>query len=161
MKAILVPVEQHTGPAVFRLALMTARTFDSSIEGIASGPSVPDVIITDVGTLPILNPDNRREMAQTARQRFEAWMTTHSVPPRSGEPQGLCFGWHGDELVEDDALGCRGRAFDLIVIGRPGAGRDGAPKDTDESALFDSARPVLLVPPSAPKAATLGETIVV
>src|SRR3954453_8389999 len=160
MKAILVPVEQHTGPAVFRLALMTARTFDSSIEGIASGPSVPDVIITDVGTLPILNPDNRREMARNARQRFEAWMTTHSLPPRSGEPHGLCFGWHGDEPVDDDALGCRGRAFDLIVVGRPGSGRDEPRMATAEAALFDSSRPVLLVPPTVPEAATLGETIV-
>src|SRR4051794_39013431 len=161
MKAILVPVEQHTGPAVFHTALTVARMFDSCIEGIASGPTAPDVIITDVGTLPILNPDTRREMAQTARQRFEAWMTTHSVPPRSDEPHGLCFGWHGDELVDDDAIGCRGCAFDLTVIGRPGSGRDQPRMATVESALFDSGRPVLLVPPSAPEAATLGETIVV
>ena len=100
-------------------------------------------------------------MAQNARLRFEAWMTTHSVPPRSGEPHGLCFGWHGDELIDDDALGCRGRAFDLIVIGRPGSGRDEPRMATVESALFDSGRPVLLVPPTAPEAATLGETIVV
>src|SRR5215212_3270283 len=161
MKAILVPVEQQTRPAVFHTALTIARTFDSYIEGIASGPSVPDVIVTDVGMLASFDPDIRRASAQTARQRFEAWMTTHSVQPRSGEPQGLCFGWHGDELVEDDALGCRGRAFDLIVIGRPGSGRDEPRIATVESALFDSGRPVLLVPPSAPEAAALGETIVV
>ena len=161
MKAILVPVEQQTRPTVFHTALTVARTFDSYIGGLALGPTVPDVIITDVGTLPILNPDSRREMAQNARQQFEAWMATHSVPPRSDEPHGLCFGWHGDELVEDDALGCRGRAFDLIVIGRPGSGRDEPRMATVESALFDSGRPVLLVPPSAPEAATLGETIVV
>ena len=162
MKAILVPVEQHTGPAVLHTALTVARRFDSYIEGLALGPTVPDVVITDVGSLPILNPDNRREMAQTARQRFEAWMTTHSVPPRSGEPHGLCFGWHGDELIDDDALGCRGRAFDLIVVARPGSGRDEPRMATVEAALFDSGRPVLLVPPSAPEpASTLGETIVV
>src|SRR3954454_8187958 len=119
MKAILVPVDQHTNPVVLGTALSVARTFDSYTEGLALGPTAPDVIITEVGTLPILNPDNRREMAQTARQQFEAWMTRHSVPPRSDEPHGLCFGWHGDELIDDDALGCRGLAFDLIVIGRP------------------------------------------
>src|SRR3954447_14044470 len=95
MKAILVPVEQHTGPIVFHTALMVARTFDSSIEGIASGPSVPDVIATDVGMLASFDPDLRRASAHNARQRFEAGMTTHSVPPRSDEPHGLCFGWHG------------------------------------------------------------------
>src|SRR4051794_37218643 len=101
-------------------------------------------------------------MAQAARQQFEAWMTTHSVPPRPDEPHGLCFGWHGDELVDDDALGCRGRAFDLIVIGRPGSERDQPRMASVESALFDSGRPVLLVPPSvAEQPSTLGETIVV
>src|SRR5215212_8742129 len=158
MKAILVPVEQHTGPAVFHTALTVARMFDSCIGGLALGPTVPDVIITDVGTLPILNPDSRREMAQNARQQFEAWMATHSVPPRSDEPHGLCFGWHGDELVEDEALGCRGRAFDLIVIARPGSGRDEPRMVTVEAALFDSGWLVLLVPSSAPKAATVRET---
>jgi nucleotide-binding universal stress UspA family protein len=162
MKAILVPVEQNTSRAVLGTALAVARTFDSYIEGLALGPTAPDVIITDVGTLPILDPDNRREMAQNARQRFEAWMTTQSVPPRPEEPHGLCCGWHGDELVDDDALGCRGRAFDLIVIGRPGSGRDQPRMATAESALFDSGRPVLLVPPSVPEpASALGETIVV
>src|SRR3954468_16099491 len=162
MKAILVPVDRHTNPTVFHAALAVARTFDSYIEGLALGPPAPDVIITDVGTLPILAPDNRREMAQNARQRFEAWMTTQSVPPRPEEPHGLCCGWHGDELVDDGALGCRGRAFDLIVIGRPGSGRDQPRMATAESALFDSGRPVLFMPPSAAEQpSTLGETIVV
>ena len=161
MKAILVPVDRHTNPTVFHAALVVARIFDSYVEGIASAPSVPEVIIADVGILPDLNPKNRQEWARSARRQFEAWMTTQSVPPRPEEPHGLCCGWHGDELVDDDALGCRGRAFDLIVIGRPGSGRDEPRVATVESALFDSGRPVLLVPPSAPKAATLGETIVV
>ena len=95
MKAILVPVEQHTGPVVFHTALTVARMFDSSIEGIASGPSVPDIIATDVGMLASFDPEIRRNSAQNARQQFEAWMTTHSVVPRSDEPHGLCFGWHG------------------------------------------------------------------
>jgi len=161
VKAILVPIEQHTSRAVLGTALVIARAFDSYVEGIATGPNVPDVIVTDVATLPILDPINRREWATKARQRFEAWMTAHSVPPRSGEPHGLCYGWHGDELIDDDALGCRGRAFDLIVIGRPGSGHDEPRMAMVEAALFDSGRPVLLVPPTAPEAATLGETIVI
>src|SRR5215212_1967427 len=160
MKAILVPVEQRTSPALFHAALAVARTFDSYVEGIVSGPRVPDVIITDVGTLPILEPDTRRKLATNARQQFEAWMISQPVPPRPEEPHGLCFGWHGDELIDDDALGCRGRAFDLIVISRAGSGRDEPRMATVESALFDSGRPVLVVPPSA-EPVRLGDTIVV
>src|SRR5215213_2210457 len=161
MKAILVPVEQHTSRAVLGSALVIARAFDSYVEGIATGPNVPDVIVTDVATLPILDPINRREWATKARQQFGAWMTAHSVPPRSGEPHGLCYGWHGDELVDDDALGCRGRAFDLMVVSKAGSRRDEPRMATVESALFDSGRPVLIVPPSAPEPAALGDTIVV
>ena len=157
MKAILVPVEQHTSPAVFHAALAVARPFDSYVEGIASGPRVPDVIITDVGTLPILEPDTRRELATNARQQFEAWMISQSVPPRPEEPHGLCFGWHGDELIGNETLGCLSRAFDLIVVGRPGPSRDETRMATVESALIDRGRPVLVVPPSISEPATLGD----
>jgi hypothetical protein len=74
MKATLVPVEQHTSPAALGTALVVARTFDSYVEGVASGPSVPDVIVTDVGMLPSFDPDTRREWVQNARQQFEAWI---------------------------------------------------------------------------------------
>src|SRR3954454_2131312 len=162
MKAILVPVDRHTSRAVLGTALAVARTFDSYIEGIASAPSVPEVIIADVGILPDLNPKNRQEWARSARRQFEAWMTAQEVPPRSEEPRGLCYGWHGDEVVDDNALGCRGRAFDLMVLSRAGSGRDEPRMATVESALFNSGRPVLLVPPSVPEpASALGETIVV
>lgn len=161
MKAILVPVEQHTSPAVFRMALAVARTFDSYIEGAASGVGIPEVIIADVGILPDLNPKNRQERTRASRQQFERWMTAQSVPPRSDGPHGLCFGWHGDELVDDDMLGCRGRAFDLIVVGRPGSRRDEPRMATVESALFDSGRPALVVPHSIRDSATLGEKVVV
>src|SRR5215207_8365217 len=161
MKAILVPVEQHTSRLVLQTALVVARTFGSYIEGIAIGPSVPDVIITDVGTLPDFNPDNRQELTRSARQQFAAVMAAQAVPLRPEEPHELCCGWHGDELVDDDALGCRGRAFDLTVVSKAGPGRDEPRMATVESALFDSGRPVLVVPPSAPEPPVLGDTIVV
>jgi nucleotide-binding universal stress UspA family protein len=161
MKAILVPVERHTSRAVLGTVLVVARVFDSYIEGIATGPSVPDVFVTDVGTLPFLDPINRREWVTKAHQQFEAVMTAHSVPPRPEQPNGLCYGWHGDELVDDDALGCRGRAFDLTVVSKAGSRRDEPRMATVESALFDSGRPVLIVPPSAPEPPALGDTIVV
>ena len=131
------------------------------MRGVATGPNIPDVIVTDVGTLPILDPINRREWVTKARQQFEAFMAAHSVPPRPDEPHGLCYGWHGDELVDDDALACRGRAFDLIVISRPGSGRDEPRMATVEAALFDSGRPVLIVPPLTSEPAALGDTVVI
>ena len=161
MKAILVPVEHHPSSAVLQIALVVGHAFDSYIEGVPTGPSVPDDIVTDVGTLTAPDSGTRREWAKNARQRFEAWMTAQSVPPRPEEPCGLCFGWHGDELVADEALGCLGRAFDLIVVGRPGSGRNETRKATVESALFDSGRPVLIVPSSTSEPAALGGMVVI
>ena len=83
------------------------------------------------------------------------------MPPRPEEPHGFCYGWHGDELVDDDALGCRGRAFDLMVLSRAGSKRHEPRMATVEAALFDSGRPVLIVPPLSSEPATLGDTIVV
>ena len=56
MKATLIPVEQHTSRAILETALAVARAFDSYLEGLPLGQSVPGVIFTDVGTLPILDP---------------------------------------------------------------------------------------------------------
>jgi nucleotide-binding universal stress UspA family protein len=160
MKAILVPVEHYPSSTVLQTALVVGHAFDSYIEGVPTGLSVPDDIVTDVGTLTAPDSGNWRDWAKSARQQFEAWMTTQSVPTRREEPCGLCFGWHGAEPVGDEALGCLGRAFDLTVVGRPGSGRDETRMATVESALFDSGRPVLIVPPSA-AGATLGDAIVI
>ena len=161
MKAILAPVEHHTSRLVLQTALVVARTFGSYIEGIAIGPSVPDVIITDVGTMPVFDARNRQELARSARQHFAALMAAQAVPPRPDEPHGLCYGWHGDELVDDDALGCHGRAFDLMVVSRAGSKRHEPRMATVEAALFDSGRPVLIVPPLSSEPVTLGDTIAV
>ena len=80
MEAILVPVEQHTSDAVFHAALAVARTFDSYIEGIALGPSVPDVTIGDVGQLPALDPDSMQVPTHAARSNIHAGSPCHWAP---------------------------------------------------------------------------------
>jgi len=61
------------------------------------------------------------------------------------------FGWF-DEVSPGEALvGSHGRAFDVIVMGRPGADTQASYQRAIESALFESGRPVVLAPPAAPK----------
>ena len=48
-------------------------------------------------------------------------------------------------------VGNRGRAFDVIVMSRPDADRDAPYHRAVESGLFESGRPVLLSPSTAPK----------
>ena len=53
----------------------------------------------------------------------------------------------GDALHEDPFIGDYGRAFDIIIVGRPGSSNDGPRTASLEEALFESGRPVLVAPP--------------
>lgn len=153
MRTILVPVEHQTSSEpILSSALLLGRMLDGYIEGFALGPEMPDVYGLEVPVVlpPMLDEPSRRTMAADARKRFEAFMRTHEVPERFGEPGGLSFGWHGDVLEGDTFLGDHGRAFDAIVVGRPSREANGPRMATLEEALFDSGRAVLVAPPAAP-----------
>src|SRR4029453_13113114 len=59
---------------------------------------------------------------------------------------GLQSEWRAAEDSGPTAIGVIGRAFDLIVMPQPGA-LPKMPEGVFETALFDSGRPVLVVPP--------------
>jgi nucleotide-binding universal stress UspA family protein len=62
---------------------------------------------------------------------------------------GLSVAWREAVGREPEILAAAGRLADVIVIGRPGE-KDEAPLAASfDAALFDSGRPVLLVPPGA------------
>ncbi len=148
MKNILVPVEEHNLiDAVIDTALGVARRFDSYVEGIAVSVDQISAYAADLhfGVVPGLDPVSRQEMADAARHRFENAMLARGVT-RAGPLPG--FGWKQDLLTGDELVGAYARVFDLTVLGRPSS-RTGHPRmATVEAALFDSGRPVLLVPPA-------------
>jgi nucleotide-binding universal stress UspA family protein len=72
---------------------------------------------------------------------------------------GLSVAWHEITGREPDILTNRGRLADLVVMSRPNGEREGPMAATLDAALFDTGRPVIVVPPKAP--ATLGERIAV
>ena len=49
--------------------------------------------------------------------------------------------------MEDAFLGAYGRVFDLVVVGRPDGSNGQTRLSTVEAALFETGRPVLIVPP--------------
>lgn len=161
MKVILVPVEQHPFiRSVLDAALLVAGRFGSHIEGLALGPDIPDVIAFDVpANWTVLSEKEQRDFVESSRQLFEAFMLSCAVPRQAEGPDEVSYSWLGRQLFGDSHIGSLGRVFDLIVLGRPG-GRDEPPRlATVEAALFESGRPVLLVPPSSP--GSIGETIVI
>lgn len=162
MKSILVPVEEHILiHTVLESALLLGRTLDGYLEGMAITPNMPPYIASDlaIGDLSFLDPGVRRERAEASRRLFEAFMAAQRVPQFDAESKGLSFGWRRGELEEDDFVGSYGRAFDIIVLGRPSDQANHPRLPTIEAALFESGRPVLLVPPTSP--ATLGTTVAI
>ncbi len=162
MKTIFVPVErQPSSRSVLETALLLAREVDGYIEGFALGPEIPNFYAMDV---PVVLPDvldepSRRERVSNARKEFEGFMQAHHVPERFGEPMGLSFKWQGDALQGDTFVGEYGRAFDVIVVGRPTSEGNGPRLGTLEEALFNSGRAVLVAPPLPPS--VMGHSVVI
>ena len=70
---------------------------------------------------------------------------------------GLSMAWRLEMGPEPVVLASAGRLADLTVIGRPDANADGQLAASLDSALFDTGRPVVVAPPSAP--ATFGRNV--
>jgi nucleotide-binding universal stress UspA family protein len=86
----------------------------------------------------------KREETRVAalRKEFDVWS--------SGAPgDGITIDWHDLEGLVDAALKDRGTHADIIVLRRPG-GHDRLPAQQEiHTALFETDRPVLVVPPDA------------
>jgi nucleotide-binding universal stress UspA family protein len=161
MRTVLVPVEHHAFMrSVLDAALLVAGRFGSTIEALALGPDIPEVIGFDVPAgWSLLSEKEQRDLVERSRHLFEDFMRSCGVPPQAGASIEPSYRWTGRQLFGDSHIGRYGRVFDLIVLGRPGR-RDEPPRmSTVEAALFESGRAILLVPPSSP--ATIGERIVI
>jgi nucleotide-binding universal stress UspA family protein len=161
MKTILVPVEQHAFTrAVLDAALLVAGRFGSRIEGLALGPDIPEVVAFDVpASWTILSEKEQRDRVDQSRQLFEDFMVSCGIQRHAAVAGEVSYDWSGRQLFGDSYIGSFGRVFDLIVLGRPGQ-RDEPPRlATVEAALFESGRPVLLVPPAS--TGSIGDIVVI
>jgi nucleotide-binding universal stress UspA family protein len=162
MKNILVPLEEHSLlPQVLETALLLGRAFESYIEGLAITLDLPVTMPVDmaIGAPSVLDPTTRREMAAACHHHFETFMAGQGVPRATTGLPGLSYGQHDGDLANDAFLGAYARCFDVTVVGRPSTRANHARLATVEAALFESGRPVLVVPPTGP--ATLGRRVVI
>ena len=160
MKTILIPTEDHDNvSAVLEAALLVARAFGSYMEGVAVRPAAAAyVTLEPVSGLAIPGAD-QGEAARAARAQFESFMQAHGVPQAAQEPAGLSYGWPRAEAADDSFIGSHGRVFDLIALGRPGPAPQNPRRAPLEAALFESGRPVLIVPEAAPR--TLARNVLI
>jgi len=166
MKSILIPVEDHASiEIVLRCALQIGKKFGSYLEGAALGPDFTELAASDFSLSGmVFDEKTQRELLAEAQRRFETFMTAGGVwRLASGEalPEGgdCSYGWAGPMLMTDRGLGEYARVFDLIVVGKPANEINMPRRSTFESALFESGRPVLIVPPQITE--TIGTTIAI
>jgi nucleotide-binding universal stress UspA family protein len=162
MKTILVPTEDHASmPAALETARIVAQRFGSYVEGFAVSPAASDFVAVDpLSSLTIASTqEGDEEIERQARSLFESFMESHGVPRAVKGTPGYSHGWARPSAHGDAVIGSHGRLFDLIVLGRPGR----APQDPRmpplEAALFESGRPVLIAPATAPQ--VIGDNVLV
>lgn len=140
MKSILTMAWSADDPAAFELAAKIARGFNAQLVGLEP-PSygVMSMAWADAG----MGAPIGGGLAEDAEERQRVAAVQAAFEQRA---QGLQSSWRAAEDSGPTAIGVIGRAFDLIVMPQPGA-LPKMPESVFETALFDSGRPVLVVPP--------------
>jgi len=156
MKSILLPVDQNEQmPSALETARLAANLFDSTVEGVALCPAFAEIVAPDPIVAIAMPPHgwNEEEFCRAVRATFDAYAAQHPAQPN----KGARFRWRGGPSIQDTVLGSLSRVYDLTVLNRPGI--RGGRLTTLEHALFESGRPVLMAPPSAPK--SFGQTVLI
>jgi nucleotide-binding universal stress UspA family protein len=161
MKTILIPIENHVSiNTVMRCAVQLGQKFESYIEGVALGPDFTELAAADFSfSGMVFDEKTRRELFDEDLRTFESFMIAEGVKRQGEASRGPSFGWMGPRLMTDQGIGEYGRVFELIAVGKPENGVNTPRRVTFESALFESGRPVLIVPPKLPS--VIGECIAI
>ena len=140
MKSILTMAWTADDPATFELAAKLARAFDARLVGLEP-PSygVMSMAWADAG----MGAPIGGGLAEDAEERQRVAAVEQAFDQRAA---GLSAEWRSADDSGPTAIGTIGRAYDLIVMPQPGP-LPKMPESVFETALFDSGRPVLVVPP--------------
>ncbi len=165
MKSLLTVVaDGPSGPAL-EAALLVARRFRGHITGMHGlGSEYADIFGWEPGSS-ASDLDRAREREGHARRDqaelfFKGFMNARGVPlgPVPAGHDGPSASWFDEGREQRPAVGCTGRAYDLIVVQQPSRLASIAGL-TFEDALYESGRPVLVVPEADPR--VLGEVIAI
>ncbi|HVZ50942.1 MAG TPA: universal stress protein [Pseudolabrys sp.] len=160
MKTILIPTEDHDAmPAVLEAARLVAQSFGSYMEGFAIRPAIGTYVTVEPVSSLALSGAFEEDSTRQAYELFDEFMRRHEVPRTVAEPAQYSCGWPRSEAADDAFLGSYGRVFDLIVLGRPGRDPSNPRVAPLEAALFESGRPVMIVPRAVPT--TVGNNILI
>ena len=154
MKTILVPTQNIPAmESALETAVLLAQRTGAYIEGVPLWFGVPEFVVAELasGFSMEVYRARREDEAAGARELFESFMRRHGVAAAKTNTDRPWFGWFNEVSPGETLAGSHGRAFDVIVMSRPNADTAAPYSRAVESALFESGRPVLLTPPTAPK----------
>jgi len=153
MKNLLAVIGDGNAGPVLEAALMVARRFNSHIVGLHSLTTEYAVVFGGEMGFSISSEVDRtleregHERRDQARRLFREFMAGHGVPigvPAPGQA-GPSASWREEDGRQNAVVGMSGRVYDLILVEQPEKLASIA-EATLEDALFESGRPVLMVP---------------
>src|ERR1043166_978900 len=166
MKNLLAVIGDGSAGPVLEAALLVARRLNSHIVGLHSLTTEYAVVFGGEMGFSISSEVDRtleregHERRDQARRLFREFMNARGVPRGPAEPgyDGPSASWREEDGRQNAVVGMIGRVFDLIVVEQPEKLASIA-EATLEDALFESGRPVLMVPKDGD--GRLGETVAV
>lgn len=166
MKSILVPVEACDGVnAQLSAALLVAGRFDAHIDGIAPFNAIEALTFGNgavgISTATLENFErDQRAARDNAQKYFREFMQGKKIAWGEPGPDAghVSADWLAEREGGDLAIGHLARLYDLTVLARPVSGEPVPRDNLLDTILFESGRPVLIVPPDVPE--KLGEVIV-
>jgi nucleotide-binding universal stress UspA family protein len=154
MKTILVPTQNMPAmPSALETAVLLAERTGAYIEGVPLWFGVPEFVVAELasGFSMEIYRARRDDEAAGAHKLFESFMQGRGIPSAKTTADKPWYGWFDEVAPGEAVVGSHGRVFDVIVMGRPDADTAGPYHRAIEAALFESGRPVLLAPPTAPQ----------
>jgi len=166
MRNLLAVIGDGNAGPVLDAALLVARRFNSHIVGLHSLTTEYAVVFGGEMGFSISSEVDRtleregHERRDQARRLFRDFMTAHGVPIGATAPgyNGPHASWREEDGRQNAVVGLSGRVYDLIIVEQPEKLASIA-EATLEDALFESGRPVMMVPKNVPP--QIGDTIAV
>jgi len=166
MRNLLAVIGDGSAGPVLEAALAVARRFNSQIVGLHSLTTEYAVVFGGEMGFSISSEVDRtleregHERRDQARRLFRDFMDAHGVPigPVAPGHNGPSASWREEDGRQNAVVGMSGRVYDLILVEQPEKLASIA-EATLEDALFESGRPVMMVPKTG--APTLGERVAI
>jgi nucleotide-binding universal stress UspA family protein len=153
MKNLLAVIGDGNAGPVLEAAFLAARRFNGHIVGLHSLTTEYAVVFGGEMGFSISSEVDRtleregHERRDQARRLFGDFMNAHGVPIGPPNPgyNGPSASWREEDGRQNAVVGMTGRIYDLILVEQPEKLASIA-EATLEDALFESGRPVLMVP---------------